>query len=262
MHAYFMINFVYNDGVNSLKLLNVLLQFMNDFYFVNIFFQRNYLVVRGNSVKQSEDAELIARIYQDDDEALILLTQKYYQWLLVIVQIRFPQSQFHEDVVHDTFLTAVDAIKQKKIKDAKKFKSFLRSCAINIAHEYYRKDKRYQSDVSNEWLDQLESTTSDLFEQYDFDKKKLLAQKMLECMTMERDQLILKYHYFEGWKKADVCQQLDLSPDQFDKVIYRAKLRLKALVDADRRNNKTYTNSIQKLMTFLPFIMLITMVLK
>ena len=51
-------------------------------------------------------------------------------------------------------------------------------------------------------------------------------------MNVERDKEILRRYFVFEQDKPLICQALDLTPDQFDKVLYRARNRLKSKIEA------------------------------
>ena len=53
-----------------------------------------------------------------------------------------------------------------------------------------------------------------------------VSQVMAE-LSVERDRQLLNAYFFEGKDKEALCSELDLSNDHFDKVLHRAKTRLK-----------------------------------
>lgn len=54
-----------------------------------------------------------------------------------------------------------------------------------------------------------------------------LVTDLIDSLKTERDVLLLKYYYLYQKEKTEICSLLQLTPDHFDKVIYRAKNRLK-----------------------------------
>ena len=50
-----------------------------------------------------EDAQLLERYYQGDNEALGVLYQKYYTDFLYVARRFVPDKQYVEDVIHEVF---------------------------------------------------------------------------------------------------------------------------------------------------------------
>ena len=67
-----------------------------------------------------------------------------------------------------------------------------------------------------------------------YTENQVSSEKLLETVTqvmselsVERDRQLLSAYFFEGKDKEDLCKELDLSTEHFDKVLHRAKTRLK-----------------------------------
>ena len=50
-------------------------------------------------------------------------------------------------------------------------------------------------------------------------------------MKVERDRDILVSYYAKEEEKGSICERLDLTPANFDRVLFRARSRLKQLID-------------------------------
>ena len=57
-------------------------------------------------------------------------------------------------------------------------------------------------------------------------------------LRKQRDKDILMDFYFNDLDKSTICEKLKLSSDHFDKVLFRAKQRLKLLIEQKDSNNK------------------------
>ncbi len=187
-------------------------------------------LMADKSKGMSDDQQILTKIAQGDTFAFEQLIQKYYQWLIVIVQVKYPKMDFHQDVIHETFIVVFEKIQLQQIKNPDQVKSFMRTCAINIAHQYYRNAKRHQSSIKQEHIEMIEHTTMDLSKSYELGARKELAVRMINQMDIDRDRLILKYHYFDHLDKAVICEKLNLTHEHFDRVLYRARMRLKDMI--------------------------------
>jgi len=58
-----------------------------------------------------------------------------------------------------------------------------------------------------------------------------LVQQLISEMKVERDRDILISYYAHEEEKSSICSRLDLTPAHFDRVLFRAKSRLKQLID-------------------------------
>jgi hypothetical protein len=54
----------------------------------------------------------------------------------------------------------------------------------------------------------------------------LLVKQVMDELPMERDRKLLQSYFLEGKEKNQICTELDLSAEHFDRVLHRAKQRL------------------------------------
>lgn len=60
--------------------------------------------------------------------------------------------------------------------------------------------------------------------------RKLLNQAV-EGLSVPRDSEIIKRFYLDEDDKSEICEHLGISPSHFDKVLYRAKKRMRAFLE-------------------------------
>jgi len=65
----------------------------------------------------------------------------------------------------------------------------------------------------------------------------LSTRQMLSELSTDRDRQLLQLYYLEEREKAEICQQLALSPAHFDRVLYRAKQRFRKLLLKQVKNS-------------------------
>ncbi len=58
------------------------------------------------------------------------------------------------------------------------------------------------------------------------------VRKLISSMSTERDQVILTRFYLDEEGKESICRELGLEPLQFDKVLHRARGRLRHLLES------------------------------
>jgi RNA polymerase sigma factor (sigma-70 family) len=188
--------------------------------------------------------ELASKITNGDKDASNEFVQINYQWLLFIVRGKFAQSNNHEDIVQDSFMLVLSKLQQGKINQLHTILAYLRTTAINIGFEYLRKDKKFTSAIDQDFLEVIEDAKEDILSTIIWnDKIKYVKQVMTE-LKKQRDKDILIKFYFEDQDKPTICQVLDLSTEHFDRVLYRAKERLKQIIAHHGDNNPNNKNSI------------------
>ncbi len=155
----------------------------------------------------------------------------HYRWLLFIVRKKFSRVSSHEDIVQDSFMVVITKLQKGQVNNPDTIRAYLRTTAINIGYEYLRKDKKYISAVDQEHLDVFEDAKSDVLSQLEWDDGVSHVRQIMAELPTERDRAILTQFYFEDQDKPKICQNLALTSAHFDRVLYRAKQRLKELIN-------------------------------
>lgn len=176
-------------------------------------------------------AELARRIMSGDAGAENEFVRLNHAWLLFIIRRQFARSCHHEDILHDAFMVVLGKLQRSKIKTPESILVYLRSTAINIGYEYMKKDKKYASAVNQDLIEVIADAQDTLLSQMVWDDKVHFVKQVINELGQERDQEILLQFYFEGVSKVRICQNMSLKSAHFDRVIYRAKERLKILIN-------------------------------
>ena len=88
-------------------------------------------------------------------------------------------------------------------------------------------------------LDALEAG-SDSASDLDTSEMAKAVRKLLEDMDSPRDRMLLKRFYLDEEDKASICRELGFSPLQFDKVLHRARKRLRQVVTAQGLRSRDF----------------------
>jgi RNA polymerase sigma-70 factor (ECF subfamily) len=181
--------------------------------------------------------ELAVKIIQGNSNASNAFVLMNYRWLLFIIRKKFARSNNHEDIVQDTFMLVINKLKQGSVNNPQAILAYLRTTAINIGFEYLRKDKKFTSAVDQDYLEVIEDSKDDILSTIIWNDKVKYVKQVLSELKVQRDKDILTQFYFEDQSKVSICKKLDLSSEHFDRVLYRAKQRLKQLIAHKGDNN-------------------------
>ena len=155
----------------------------------------------------------------------------------VLAVLRF--GAFHrwidaEDLTQETLQIVVERVRARTIDDPRKVFAFAAATARNLALNQARKVLRQQTVVDSELVDELaqnlEMEQSDLSESDD----RHLAQAvmaLLDELPTQRDRQVLIRFYLDGVDKQQLCHELGLSPKHFDRVVMRARSRLRTIIE-------------------------------
>jgi RNA polymerase sigma-70 factor (ECF subfamily) len=59
------------------------------------------------------------------------------------------------------------------------------------------------------------------------------VKELIRNMGSARDRAILVRFYLDEQDRESICRELHITPDQFAKVLHRARTRLRALLESD-----------------------------
>jgi len=139
-----------------------------------------------------------------------------------------------EDLTQETLHIVVERVRARTIDDPRKVFAFAAATARNLALNAARKVLRQQTLVDSELVDELaqnlEMEQNDLS---DSDDRQLAeaVMSLLDELPTERDRQLLVRFYLEGVDKQQLCRELGLSPKHFDRVLMRARSRLRTIIE-------------------------------
>ena len=173
-----------------------------------------------------EPAVLVRQIAQGNKSAEQALLSQFSRSLYAIVAYKCDDQALAQDIVQETLLIVIQKARAAQIENPEAIAGFIRRVADNLLIANYRKTRRQRTETSED----IDLTTqSHLHTEHHVSTERLLdvvAQVMSE-LNVERDRQLLSGYFFEGKNKQELCDSLELSTEHFDKVLHRAKTRLK-----------------------------------
>ena len=139
-----------------------------------------------------------------------------------------------EDLSQETLHIVVERVRARTIDDPRKVFAFAAATARNLALNAARKMLRQQTVVDSELIDELahnlEMEQGDLSDSDDRHLAQAVAD-LIEGLPTERDRQVIVRFYLDGTDKQQLCRELGLSPKHFDRVLMRARSRLRAIIE-------------------------------
>lgn len=200
------------------------------------------------------DAEhLVNAISQGDKKAESAFVERFYRGLLLIMHKRTDDYSLAQDIVQDAFIIVIQKIRRNEIQKPASIQSFLKQTAINLFIDRTRKEKRRNTFVDSDidFSNAIEQT--DITYALHLSKTQEITRNVIAELKVERDrELLVQYFFYEKDKKA-ICNDLSLSPEHFDRVLYRVRQRLKAQIIKKLKLSSTSKQTLLAL-TFLSFL--------
>ena len=162
-------------------------------------------------------------------EALIA---RNYSGLRLLIQRRTGDPQLAADLLNDAVCTTWEKWQAGQIERPELIAGYIFQVAMNLLRNQRRKlSERPEKRATSEQLDALIDPDS----ARDHALEESIAarvRRLLRSMTTPRDRLVLTRFYLEEIDKESICRELGLEPLQFDKILHRARGRLRELVES------------------------------
>lgn len=173
---------------------------------------------------------LVARIERGDRQAEVELVSRYARGVRLILLKRTGDPQVAKDLGQDTFVVVIRKLRARELREASKLASFINRVAVNISIDYFRKERRFVR--SPDGIIGLNAPHIDRQDrELDFDAARALLKGVLKKLAIGRDREILGRFYLSDDDKQAICRDLGLSSAHFDRVLYRAKQRMRKLIN-------------------------------
>ena len=184
-------------------------------------------------VEAEQALDLANRIEAGDGVAESELIQRYEKVIKLILLKRTGSAQLANDLCQDTFVVALRRLRAGELRKPQSLSAFIRQTAVNISIDHYRKEKRY--------VHQDDGTISLHHTHIDHKARGIDNQTMravleitLDQLAMSRDREILRRFYLADEDKDKICEDLQLSSTHFDRVLYRARQRMRILINQQK----------------------------
>lgn len=176
---------------------------------------------------------LAVRIGQPKAEAALM--RKLEKALRLICKVRrIPESEA-DDLIQESLLTVLRQLRGGHAVEFDKISAYVEAVFTNIRIAGGRK-MAHRSELVDKYGETLVPAAIPTPDQAaETEKRAALVREAVGTLTKARDRSLLREHYLEEQSKSELCNKYQLSLRQFDKVIYRARIRLmRKLEDQDQ----------------------------
>lgn len=174
---------------------------------------------------------LAGLISQGDRGAEQELLTRLYRPMLMMLKRRTGDAFLAEDLTQEALSLLLERLRGAGIENPEKLSSFAHRTALNLLIGRNRKQARRQTYPDSELIERTHSSDNSNLETLLRREEDSAVRSLLAELSTPRYRDLLQRTYLYQEAKLDVCQALNLSPDQFDKIHYRAKKRFRQLVE-------------------------------
>lgn len=134
-----------------------------------------------------------------------------------------------DDMTQDVLRSTLMALRKGNLRDPSTLPAYLRGAVVLIARAHYRKQHRRGEDHLVALDDTLESD-DDPARNLGRSQLAAVMRRLIDELGVERDRELLQRFYLQEQAKETVCAELGIGVDHFHRVAFRARERLRLLL--------------------------------
>lgn len=191
-----------------------------------------------NTTQQEREAAtaLVGRVNNGDPAAETEMIERYSRGLRFLLRRRTRDPDLAEDFLQETWIVALAKIRGQGLEDPARLAGYLAGIARNLVLGEIRRSDRRKTSVNSEIIDQVPDDSGNPFRQVSRAEVCNHVRDLINGLKTERDREILNRFYVHEEEKEDICNRLGVDGTHFNRVLFRARQRLKSAIEAaDRR---------------------------
>lgn len=167
-----------------------------------------------------------------EDEISDTFVKQHYASLQLLLQRRIKDAGVAEEMLNEAVATAISHMRVGRVSQPERLPGYVYRVALNL-YRNYRREFGNRSDlrVRTEDIDQL-PTPATGSSGVAYPELSQIVRRLIEELPTARDRELVRRFYLDEEDKADICASLGLSSLHFDKVVFRARQRMRALLEA------------------------------
>jgi RNA polymerase sigma-70 factor, ECF subfamily len=183
-------------------------------------------------VSQNNDSVRPAARPEVNKSTIESLIKQNYAGLRLLLRRRTGDPEVAADLLNEAICVTWEKWQENKIERPEEIAGYIFQVALNLLRNRRRAmGERPGARADNAKLEALadDSETRDSWAERQIAAR---VKRVIASMSTPRDRLILTRFYLEEQDKETICRELNLDALQFDKVLHRARGRLKSLLEA------------------------------
>jgi RNA polymerase sigma factor (sigma-70 family) len=196
---------------------------------------------------------LVSRIANGDKSAEKQLVSTYYRGLFFILNRQTSNPTLSEDLAQDTFILVIQKARQGEILNPAALNGFIRQVGINLLIAHFRKESRRATHSVDDIDIHIPHEELDISRALHNEKILAIVQQVISELPTDRDRDLLRRFFVYDKPKLQICEELCLSAEHFDRVLFRARQRLKQVIELklSTRSGAASTADLSHLLTIV-----------
>ncbi len=193
-------------------------------------------------------ANLVRRIQAGDPAAESELVARFSNGLLLMLRRLVQNPALADDLHQETLALVLGKVRRGEVREPEKLAAFIRSTARNLFIADRRKEARYRSldEGQEDGLQPVPALTDRgpaPLERVLADEEARLVQRLLAELRFDRDRQLLLRFYLSDDSKEEICADLEIEPQRFNKVLFHARERLRELWDRAEKRQRFFAGA-------------------
>jgi len=160
------------------------------------------------------------------------LIARHYTGLRSLISRRTGDPNIAADLVNEAVCTTWEKWQNGQIERPEQIVGYIFQVAINLLRNHRRRAAgRLETRINTGQYEAVAGGEKPAEHGIE-DQMAERVKKLIRSMPTERDRLVLVRFYLQEEDKLTICRELGLDSLQFDKVLHRARLRLRGLLEA------------------------------
>ena len=173
---------------------------------------------------------LVERIAGGDRDAETALVLRFSRPLGFLLQRRTGDREAARDALQETFIAALRRLRAGELQHPEALPAFLRGIALNVVLGTERRAERRQIEYDMKAVHEVLDNQASAETRLEHGQTVALVKRVIGDLKVARDREVLVRFFLSDEDKSEICRSLGLDADHFDRVLHRARRRLKALL--------------------------------
>jgi len=192
--------------------------------------------IERDALEAQASIDLVHRIGRGDRAAEREMIERYGRGLLYLLRRRSSDPELAKDLRQETYVIAIEKLRASPIEDPARLGAYLRGIAVHLVSAEQRKRRRRATSPD---LDAIEVASDGRPGPGDTLSRAQIAatvRALLDELPVDRDREVLIRLYLMDQDRDRICDALGIDASHFNRVLFRAKQRFKALLmQAEKR---------------------------
>ena len=180
---------------------------------------------------------LVTLVKQGDRAAETEMIERYSRGLRYLLRRKTRDTTLTEDLLQETWAIALVKIRDSGLDNPGRLAGYLCGIANNLSLGEKRRVNRQRTAVNSEIVALIPDESSNPFRHASRAEVCKQVRSLLDDLKKERDREILKCFYVREEDKESICKRLGINGVHFNRVLYRARQRLKSVIEAEDRRS-------------------------